>query len=346
MIDFNIEDLVRQYVIFRHGVASQGWNVTYCEYCGDGSRTKGPRGGWMFSDGGETAFYHCFNCGCNESFSTQREYPFSKNMPKVFDSFGIPSKDVNAIVLKSKNNGKKQKNSISATMQSVVHKVIEIPDHFSFLKDCSDDGAKLAKSFLKKNYGLTTKHYSFMYGSGVTSSTDIKTKAEAKSLAGRLIIPYFKSGGMIYYQARDVTGASKLKYISPEIPKSSILFNIDMLYVNTDAPLYVTEGALDAIHLNGIAVLGNEISSKQRDMLKSSRRRKILVPDFNGDSAKLCEQFIENGWEVSFPEYRTSCKDVSESVIKYGKLYTANDIVTNIKSNAEAKMLITFMNVS
>lgn len=345
MIDYNIEDLVRQYVTFRHGIASQGWNVTYCEYCGDGSRTKGPRGGWMFTDGGETAFYHCFNCGCNESFSTQREYPFSKNMPKVFDSFGIPSKDINAILLKSKSKAIKA-GKLDQSPKTVTHKKLEIPDHFVFLKDCSDDGAKLAKKFLSKNYGLTTKHYSFMYGSGVTSSTDPKIKSQAKYLAGRLIIPYFKSGQMIYYQARDVTENSKLKYISPEIPKSSILFNIDMLYLSTDMPLYVTEGALDAIHLNGIAVLGNEISSTQRDMLKSSKRRKILVPDFNGDSARLCEQFIENGWDVSFPEYRSSCKDVSEAVVKYGKLYTAKDIVENIKNSKEAKMLLAFMNLS
>ena len=76
MIDYSVEDLARKYVNFRHGI-SNGWNMTYCEVCGDGSRTKGPRGGWLFTDGGETCFYHCFNCGNKENFSTKREHAFS-----------------------------------------------------------------------------------------------------------------------------------------------------------------------------------------------------------------------------------------------------------------------------
>lgn len=342
MIDYNVEDLVRQYVNFRHGVASQGWNTVFCEVCGDGSRTKGPRGGWLFSDGGETAFYHCFNCGCNENFSTNREHAFSKGMRNVFDSFGIPSTDYNALLLKKKTDTKR---AVSAKPK-FSHTYIELPDHFSLLKDCDTEQAKFAKKFLRDNYALSTKHFSFYFATGITQSKDMKIRAEAKSFSGRLVIPYFKSGKLIYYQARDITGSSRMKYMSPEVPKKNILFNIDQLYRNTEEPLYVVEGAMDAIHLNGIATLGNELSTPQCDMLASSNRRKILVPDFKGDSAKLCEQFVENGWEVSFPEYRTKAKDVSEAVVNYGKLYTAYDIVKNVKSANEAGMLLKYMNLS
>ncbi len=342
MIDYNVEELVRQYVNFRHGVASQGWNVVFCEVCGDGSRTKGPRGGWLFSDGGNTAFYHCFNCGCNESFSTNREHAFSKGMRNVFDSFGIPSTEYNGLLLKNKTVAAKG----TVNKPKVSHVFIDMPDHFSLLKDCDSEQAKAAKKFLRDKYALSTKHFSFYFATGITASKEMKDKAYAKSLSGRLVIPYFKSGKLIYYQARDVTGTHKLKYISPDIPKKNILFNIDQLYRSTDEPLYVVESALDAIHLNGIATMGNELSSAQRELLASSKRKKILVPDFNGDSSKLCEQFIQNGWSVSFPEYRTKAKDVSEAVVKYGKLYVAYDIVKNIKTADEANMIMKYMNLS
>lgn len=338
MIDYNIEDLVRKYVNFRHGVAGDGWNIVFCEVCGDGSRTKGPRGGWLFSDGGDTCFYHCFNCGCKENFSTNREHFFSKKMRDVLDSFGIPSAEYNALLLKKASTSKKPEK------KKFSHKILEIPDYFMLLKDLDAAEAKPFKLFLKSEYGLSPNHYTFYCGTGKTIYKDPTIVAEAKRYQGRLMIPYFKNGKLIYFQARDITNKSKLKYISPDIPKNNILFNFDQLFRNTDEPLYVVEGAMDAIHLNGVATLGNELSTAQKEFLTSCRRRKILVPDFKGDSNKLAEDFIDNGWDVSIPNYRSKYKDVCEAIVNYGKLYVAHDIVSNIKSSFEAKMMLSFMN--
>lgn len=339
MIDYTAEDLVRRYVNFRHGVAGQGWNLVFCEVCGDGARKKGPRGGFMFT-GGDTIFYHCFNCGCNENFSLGREFPFSKGMRNVFDSFGIPSTEYNALLYK------RDSTKVTKPKQTVItaHQTIDMPDHFALLSKMDAPDAKKYRDFLKTNYSLSSKDYSFYVCTGETKSKLPKDKADAQTYAKRLIIPYFKNGKMIYFQARDITGTAKLKYRSPDIPKNNILFNIDQLYRDTTEPLYVVEGAMDAIHLNGIATLGNEISSIQKEMLKSSKRRKILVPDFNGDSNKLLEQFIDLQWDVSIPEYRTKCSDVSKAVVNYGKLYTAYDIVKNIKNYKEAKIALPFLN--
>jgi hypothetical protein len=61
-----------------HGVSSSGWHSVYCEHCGDGGRTQGPRGGWLFND--NISFYHCFNAGCDGNVDYQRESPFSSDM--------------------------------------------------------------------------------------------------------------------------------------------------------------------------------------------------------------------------------------------------------------------------
>ena len=66
-----IEDIVRSYVPFSHGVSSKGWHSVYCEVCGDGNHSKGPRGGWLFSD--EACFYSCFNCGIKTNYDPNRD---------------------------------------------------------------------------------------------------------------------------------------------------------------------------------------------------------------------------------------------------------------------------------
>ena len=68
----NIEDVVRGHVAFTGRVSSKGWSSTYCEVCGDGKRTQGPRGGWLFVD--EIAFYNCFNCGVEGNFDPHGGY--------------------------------------------------------------------------------------------------------------------------------------------------------------------------------------------------------------------------------------------------------------------------------
>lgn len=347
MQDFDtIEELVRSYVIFRHGSSREGWNPVFCEVCGDGSRRKGPRGGWLFSDGGRSAFYHCFNCGCKESASLDREYPFSKGMRNVFDKFGIPASEYNQFIIKTLKNKKDSKPNDKENKKLIIkHQEIELPEYFIPLLDLEPEKRKEVRKFLKEKYRLSINDYSFYYCDGMTNVKNKKELNVAKLYKDRLIIPFFKRGKCIYYQARDITGKNNRKYISADVPKNNIFFNIDEIYRITDSPLYVVEGPMDAIHLGGVATLGNELSKPQIEMLKYTNRQKILVPDFGGDSAKLCEQFIENGWYVSFPEYRKEVKDVSESIIKYGKILTLYDIRKNIKNSDEAYLLYKFMNL-
>lgn len=335
-VNYTIEDLVRKYVNFSGHASKEAWHSTYCEFCGDGSRKRGPRGGWRFSDNGDSAFYHCFNCGGEGSFVLNREHPFSKDMRKILDSFSIPSKEYNALLLTKKDSSTQK----TVVKKSVYPSSIEIPDYFIKVDESTASVKQTVRDFLKTNYKLSPESYGFYYCNGLTKAVDPKNKAIARALAGRLVIPFWFNGKMIYFQARDMTGKSSEKYISAAAPKNNILFNMDELFKYTDDPLYVVEGPMDAIHLNGVATLGNEITSTQREMLAKCKRQKILVPDFFGDNNKLANQFIENGWDISFPEYRYKCKDVSAAIVKKGKLVVAKDIRDNIKSSREANILL------
>lgn len=330
-----IEDIIRKYVNFNHGVSGGGWNVVYCEVCGDGSRKKGPRGGFSFIDNGNTAFYHCFNCGCNENFSSLREVKFSKNMKHVLESFGIPKNEYNVLLL---DFDKSKKSKIKSHISEYT--TIEIPKYFTSLKTSNSELASAVKKYIKINYNLSAVDYSFY----IVEESSFMDNKEISQFKNRVIIPFFKNGKMIYYQARDITGKAKNKYLSPNLKKSNILFNIDQLYRNTSNPLFVVEGPFDAIHVGGVATLANELSSQQIQLLKNSRREKVLIPDFGGDSNKMLEQFIDNNWKLSVPSYGKQCKDISSAVLKYGKLFTCYDIGKNVYDGDSGEIMFNMLN--
>jgi len=98
----------------------------------------------------------------------------------------------------------------------------------------------------------------------------------------------------------------------------------------------VTEGPFDAMAIDGVAVLGNECSELQADIIDSLGREVIVVPDFDrrvikGKSvwagSRLVDQAIEYGWSVSFPIWNETVKDVSAAVQAHGRLFTLKAIL-------------------
>lgn len=326
-----IEDLLRKYVNFKFGVSAQGWNLIYCEVCGDGKREKGPRGGWLFDD--EAAFYHCFNCGEDCSFDPNREYPYSKTMWKTLEAFGIPPNEHKPIADKNKIEGK----PFEKPKERKIIKVdsIPIPDYFYSLADAKLDNivAQKARKFLIEEKAIDPNSHTFFLSTGI-SKAGPREVAIAKSLINKLIIPSFKDGGLVYYQSRDL---DKKKYLNPSIPRASIIYGFDKLNINIQNPLFVSEGFWDSHHLDGIAVLENRITAQQIDIIKKSPRRKIFVPDKKDDSKKLANQALELEWELGLPSIG-NCEDVTQAVVKYGKIYVLNSLMNNIYSGFEASM--------
>lgn len=338
MYDKNIEDLVSEYVPFTHGVNGKGWSKTFCEVCGDGSRTKGPRGGWLFSD--EMCFYHCFNCGINGNFDPSRDQPFSKDMRKIFESFGIPEKEYNAIAYAKKifSDGSTQK----PKHKKVVIETIEIPDFFMLLQKCNPENVIAQKAFKELEYrNIDPNEYPFFISNGKTKKGP-REQAVAKSLMDRLIIPFFDDKGqLIYYQGRALEKTAKMKYINADVPRTNVIYGMHRLHINHDKPLYITEGFFDAYHLNGVSIQENHLTSGQIDIINKSRRKKIFVPDKKSDSSKVIDQCAELGWSVAIPEIGSSCKDVDDAIRKYGKLYTLQQVASNIYDSAkDAKLLM------
>lgn len=337
MFTKTIEDFIRENVIF-HG-ESNGWDKCYCEFCGDGKRSKGPRGGWRFE--GEMAFYHCFNQGCEGSFDPDREYPFSKDMRGILEAFGMDKTEYNAIAYAKKvfGDGQVRQPIVKTTVDATA---IEIPDYFCELSNCNEDNVIVQKAIKELTFrNIALDSYKFYLSTG-KSKTGPRDEAIAKALMNRLIIPYFDNkGNMIYYQARILDKESKVKkYINADTPRNNILYGMDRLNIDIDYPLFVTEGFFDAFHLKGVALLENSMTSAQADYLRRSRRKKVFVPDKKSDSSKVVDQFIKEGWHVSIPEIGAACKDIDDSIRKFGKLYTIQTVAGNIHEAETGKILM------
>ena len=85
--------------------------------------------------------------------------------------------------------------------------------------------------------------------------------------------------------------------------------------------------------VDGVAVLSNECSETQANIIESLNREVIVVADRDRAGAKLINQALEYGWSVSFPVWQETCKDVSEAVDKYGKLFVLKSIIDGKESS-------------
>lgn len=116
--------------------------------------------------------------------------------------------------------------------------------------------------------------------------------------SNRLIIPFYGlEGEYLGFQSRDITGKSRLKYITSKgCKKSKILYNYNLVKEaqakngNSDFDLVVVEGPFDVIPLmyQTVALLGSSISYTQKMLINSLGCRDIYIlmdPDTAGIKA-------------------------------------------------------------
>jgi DNA primase len=156
------------------------------------------------------------------------------------------------------------------------------------------------------------------------------TDDSSYNLDKRVLIPFYWKGSLIGYTARAVVDGVKPKYHSNY--ESNYVFNLDR-QLPTARFVVVCEGPFDAMAIDGVSVLSNEVSDVQADIIESLGRDVVLVPDWDDAGQKLIDDALEFGWSVSFPLWRETCKDISEAVVKYGKLFVLKSIIDGIERN-------------
>jgi len=323
-----LEQIIRQYVQLQTP-NHKGWHAVRCLVCNDHT-LKGLRGAFLFDN--DKVVYKCWNCGHTSVYDPYEHEYMPKKMIKTLESFGIPADEWQQVILTSHAyiTGARKSNNKTSKFTSIEPKELKLPEIFYLLKDAKPDDyvADAAREYLRDERGVDPDSYPFM----------LSTKAENPKLhkwLGRVIMPIYKNNKLIYYVGRALYDAAK-KYETPASPKERVLYGFDRLFEHVESPLLIAEGWFDGYAIDGVATLGNVITPYQEQWLNRSSREKICIPDKFGDGKRPAEQALEFGWSISTPDIGSNCKDMSDAVKKYGKMYVLKSIIENKATGFEA----------
>lgn len=288
-----------------------------CSVCNDYK----VRAAFNFND--NAVNYHCFNCNHKATYFDGSYV--TDDFKIVLRSFNIPDDEISKLSFKSLRTSTPYKKD---KLDDIKTYTLTLPEYFyKLIPDGTDELSNIALEYLKSR-GIENNYEYYL-------CKDLKQKM----WYGRLIIPYYKGNNLIFYQGRALY-ETKNRYINSVVDnKSIVLYNYDEIYKNHDQPLYIVEGYFDAYHLNGIAILGNELTDAKIKVINESKREKIYIPDRYGNGKKPALKALDNNWNISLPDIG-NCKDVNEAIMKYGLLYVKKSILENIKKGFSGKMLI------
>ena len=324
-----VQDYIKSVLPARKKTSPSGWisfNAPCCTHNGETVDTKG-RGGLRANTDGSVS-YHCFNCGYKASYQPGRHLTFK--FRKLLRWLGADENDIKRLVIEAIRVRELVAPELvkQEAEEKIEFKVRELPsDAVSFQQlitfyalDDFDSVPLLLKSAVDyvRRRKIDTKKYDFYW----TDSTE-------HSLHQRVIIPCIWEDKIIGYTSRAFVDGVKPKYYSHYEP--NFVFNLNNQLADSKFVI-VVEGPFDAMAVDGVAILGNECSELQADIIESLGKEVIVVPDFDQKNGKwtggaLVNAAQEYGWSVSFPIWRETCKDVSKAVETYGKLFVLKSII-------------------
>ena len=309
-------DTLTQYLPPKRKTTPSGWtsfNAPCCIHNGD-SADKRQRGG-LISNGDDGVSYHCFNCGFKCSWQPGRN--LSGKMRRLLQWLNAPDDTINklALTVMQENEGQKPTEQL---VELPTFKTVPLPD----------DAIKIADITEFNKYSLAILEY--MSARGLNLDDTDYYWSPSLGYRDRLIIPFYYEKRIVGWTARTVTADKQPKYMSEQQP--GFVYGLDEQGYNKVFCI-VCEGPMDAIHIDGTALLGSEVKDQQAMLINKVGKQIIVVPDRDQAGAKLIDQAIELGWSVSLPEWTDDINDIGDAVAKYGRLYTLYSIVNNAESN-------------
>lgn len=307
-----IQETIKAHV---HGLRSspKGWWTINCPMCvafGQPRPDTKRRGGFRFDSDGSTA-YHCFNCGFKVRW--QPGQGMGHKLKTLLRQIGVDEGEVQRLNL--------QLMSERDDTQIVEYKAEEIwtPEWPTIEVPGSSTLTCEAAEYIedRKMTGLADWHW---------------CDAKFWNIDKRVILPYTWGGNTVGYAARWIGTPPK---DTPKILRKAptdFVFNMDPQGEPRKFVL-VVEGEFDALAVDGVAVLHNDISAKQAQLIADLDVEPIVVPDRDRSGTKLAERAIELGWSVAFPDWDNGIKDCADAAKAYGRVVTLNSIVQSRQDN-------------
>jgi len=287
------------------------FNCPCCIHRGQARPDRKGRGGVIVDPDGSFS-YNCFNCNTKARYDVGK--PVSDIMRQILGWLGVSTEIIGQLTigtLKARQNG----------LQSFIKKQTVFTPKFKTHKMPGRLITENDKKFINylKGRGLTLADYNFHI-----------TPGEKWRNKNRIIIPYKYENKIVGWTSRYLDKRNP-KFLN-EHQQDGFIFGMDMQNRFWNKVI-VCEGIFDAISIKCLAVMHNEISDHQLELIKQMKKEVIVVPDQDKAGLKLAEQAMENGFSLSIPEWGENIHDINEAIIKYGKAGTLLSILQCAESN-------------
>lgn len=308
----SLADIIQQRVSLGK-ISSTGFFNLRCPVCNDHSE----RGGFKFD--GDTTGYSCWNCSSKFKYE-EGSGKLSKNAKDILEAFGISREDLRELTSSIFLNQNKEESEINLKGMTAVKlhtPEVAFPDRTRPL--LSDGHEAFQEPILEYLIGRSIdplQHQLYF-------SLDPK-------LLRRVIIPFWRDGKLIYWQARTIDEGVKPRFLNCVVAKDAVLYGYDKLHTYEAAPLFVTEGVFNALLVDGISIMGAALNAAKLEVLKRTKRRLIFVRDRDSQGDALSQQVLENGWEITTVDQRVN--DINASVTRFGLPFTAYSLIKNARS--------------
>ena len=310
-----VSDVITTHLPPKRKQTPSGWlafDAPCCIHNGETRDTK-QRGGLITE--GEHVSFHCFNCGFKTSWQPGRN--ISYKLRKFLEWINVPDSTITKLSLDVLriNEGIEAKEYLAQLPEFVTvplpEDAVRLADHqWAEAGTIPEPMVKIFQYMLERNLRIDDIDYHWSPSLGYRD---------------RLIIPFYYEGRIVGWTGRSINPDKKPKYLTEVQP--GYVFNLDeQRYSKVFA--IVCEGQIDALHVEGCALGGSEISDQQAMLLNRLNKDIIVVPDRDKAGSKLVEEAIELNWGVSMPEWSEDINDIGDAVQKYGRLYTLHSIVS------------------
>jgi len=321
-----MNDYVRTLVPVNWRSSPSGWISGNCPMCVRNGQsrpdTKG-RGGFLFDE--EKFQYNCFNCNYKTGWSPQSK--ITTRLKNLLVTLGGDENDIQRIQLELLRE------------QDVATLLIKTEKRKNLVIDWDEkqlpEDARPFMEFKEPDVDWTeAATYLTNRGFDITDSRFMWSPSKQHGRVNkRFILPFTYKNKVVGYTARwagDNIPDGMPKYYNQQ-PKKDFVYGLDK-QTRDKQIVIVSEGQLDAIVTDGCAIGSNNINEEQADILHSLEKQIIILPDADEAGKLMCKAAIKHGWSVAFPEWK-DCKDASDALTKYGRLYTITSIIESAESN-------------
>lgn len=240
----------------QHGKGGDGLQVVPAEKGGDGTQL------------------HCFNCDFHgdivDIYQQQNNCSTGEAFAALYNYFNIT---IDAEATRTPTEPRKVEQGINTTAaENPPETATERPDYAAYLNEC----------YTHRNDPAAVKYLSFR---GISQDTATAYKLGYDTRTGFLIVPTSR----YYYVARNTNPEAENRYNNPKGAKIE-LFNAQAIYNEESRPVFIVEGAFDALSIieaGGLATALNSTSNYKKvlDMVKKQATKSALILCLDNDAA-------------------------------------------------------------